>query len=391
MAKVLIEYEGNIDGLSASLKEIKAANEDVSDSAKRTAKEVSDEYKKVGQASKDAFAGSEVKKSLQDQEKNIDSLKGSLVELFQEEVKLLSQNKKLSEEYKNNRAAAEATRKEFDKLQGTTKKLNADIPKTAQEVGKLEDRLRELSLAGKQNEQEFDDIARAIGEYKSAITTADRAIDLYAKSTDAATGRLGELEDKLYDLAIAGKTGTDEFKNTVQEVATLKRAVFEVDQQVDSYVERSRGLTAVVQNVELVANAFQITQGVAALFGDENEELQKTLVKLNGILAITQGLEQARTILLEQSAKKTGIYAAAQKALSFATEGSVKALKSFRAILIATGAGAIIAAIALIVSYWDDIKELIGGASSESNNFLKNQVKITEEAKDQLSLLERRN
>lgn len=357
MAKVLIEYEGNLGNLKAQLAEVEQANQSISDSAKQAAQQVGDEYRKVASTAAKAFAGQEVSKALQDQEKNVDALTDSLTELYNEEVRLLQGNKQLTDEFKKNRATFEQTRKEFDAIKGTAKALTQEVPKTAAEISKLEDRLRELALAGKQGTQEFDDIARAIGEYKAAITTADRAVDLYAKSTDAATGRLGELEDKLYDLALAGQTNTQEFKDTIAQVTNLKRAVFEVDQQVDSYVERSRGFATVVQNVELIGNAFQLVEGAAALFGEENEELQKTLVRLNAILAITQGLEQARTILLEQSAKQTGLVAIATKAWNFVVGASVGGFKALRIAIAATGFGALVVALGLIITNFDKIRD----------------------------------
>lgn len=357
MAKVLIEYEGNLGNLKAQLAEVEQANQSISDSAKQTAQQVGDEYRKVASTAAKAFAGQEVSKALQDQEKNVDALTQSLTDLYNEELRLLQGNKQLTDEFKKNRATFEQTRKEFDAIKGTAKSLSVEIPKTAAEIGKLEDRLRELALTGRQGTQEFDDIARAIGEYKAAITTADRAVDLYAKSTDAATGRLGELEDKLYDLALAGQTNTKEFKDTIAQVTNLKRAVFEVDQQVDSYVERSRGFATVVQNVELIGNAFQLVEGAAALFGEENEELQKTLVRLNAILAITQGLEQARTILLEQSAKQTGLVAIATKAWNFVVGASVGGFKALRIAIAATGFGALVVALGLIITNFDKIRD----------------------------------
>ena len=236
--------------------------------------------------------------------------------------------------------------------------VNKELPKTAKEISELEDELKKLALEGKQGTQQFKDTAKAIGEYKAAILTADRAVDLYAKSTDAATGRLGELEDKLYDLALAGDRNTQEFKDTIAEVTKLKRAVFEVDQQVDSYVERSRGITSVVQSVELLGNAFQIVEGASAAFGVENEDLQETLVRLNAIMAITNGLEQVRTILLDQTAKKTGIAAVVQRAYTFAVGASTGAFKALRIAIAATGFGALVIALGFVITNFEEIKKV---------------------------------
>lgn len=357
MAKVLLEYDANIGELKAVLKQIEDANVQITESATQSAKKVTDEYAKTSQAAKNAFAGQEVKKAVDNQAQSIDNLRQELEDLFNEQVKLLRQEKQNTQAFKDNAQALDATRKEFDKINGSVKQLNNSLPKTSKDVGELEDELRKLALEGKQGSEEFQNIAKRIGEYRAAITSADRAVDLYAKSTDAATSRIGELEDKLFDLAIAGQRNTQEFKDTIAEVAKLKRAVFEVDQQVDSYVERSRGLATVVQNVELIGNAFQIAQGASAIFGDESKELEEALIKLNGILAITNGLSQVRTILLEQDAKKTGIAAIAQRAYALAVGSSTGAMKAFRLALAGTGVGLLVIALGELISAFASTKE----------------------------------
>ena len=377
MAKVLLEYDANIGELKAVLKQIEDANVQITESATQSAKKVTDEYAKTSQAAKNAFAGQEVKKAVDNQAQSIDKLRQELEDLFNEQVKLLRQEKQNTQAFKDNAQALDATRKEFDKINGSVKQLNNSLPKTSQEVGELEDELRKLALEGKQGSEEFQNIAKRIGEYRAAITSADRAVDLYAKSTDAATSRIGELEDKLFDLAIAGQRNTQEFKDTIEEVAKLKRAVFEVDQQVDSYVERSRGLATVVQNVELIGNAFQIAQGASAIFGDESKELEEALIKLNGILAITNGLSQVRTILLEQDAKKTGIAAIAQRAYALAVGSSTGAMKAFRLALAGTGVGLLVIALGELISAFASTKEAteeqieLNKKLQESNNELE--------------------
>jgi chromosome segregation ATPase len=378
-AKVLIDFEANLGNLEAAISKIEQGSDQLSESAAQAGKKVSEEYRKVASSAKAAFASQEVNNALKSQVDNVDKLADELKRLYDEEVRLLTQNKQNTAEFTKNAKAIEAARKQFDGLKSGVQTLNKELPKTAQEIAKLEDELKALALEGKQGTQEFNDIARAIGEYRAAITTADRAVDLYAKSTDAATGRLGELEDKLYDLALAGQTNTQEFKDTIAEVTKLKRAVFEVDQQVDSYVERSRGLTAVVQNVELVGNAFQIVEGATAAFGVENEDLQETLVRLNAIIAVTNGLEQVRTILLDQSVKKTGLAAIAQRGYTLAVGTSTGALKAFRLAIAATGVGLLFIALGSLISRLGESKQAFDDAANSVNDYQDAINKLNQE------------
>jgi hypothetical protein len=338
VAVVYIEYEAKAASLKGVTDEIINANKQIGDSAEKAGKEGADAFKKMGSSMAGAFAGEKVKKGLKDI--NVESLQ----------------------------------------LVKTLPKVVAEVMKlanTADDVAKLEDQLRELALAGKTTTKEFDNIAKAIGEYKAAITQADRAVEAYAKSTDAASSRIGILEDKLYDLAIAGQQDTQEFKDLIAETTKLKRAIFETDQQVDSFVEKGRGFNAVVQNVQLVGAAFQAVQGASAAFGTENEELTQTLTRLNAIMAITGALEQARAILLEQQAKKTGVYAIAQKGYNFVVDAGTTKLKLFRAALLGTGIGIAIFAIAKLVESF--------GESSEKSKKAAEDAKALQDAYDSLA------
>jgi hypothetical protein len=341
-ATIQVAYEAETSSLKATVNEINQINDKVVEGAQKAAKQSADAFKKVGESLSSAFAGENVKKALNNI--NVESL--TLV-------------------------------KSLDKVVKEVKLL----ANTADDVAKLEDQLRELALAGKSNTAEFDKIAKAVGTYKSAITTADRAVEAYAKSTDAASSRVGILEDKLYDLAIAGKQDTKEFKELVQESARLKKAIFETDQQVDSFVERGRKLNTVVQNVQLVGAAFQAVEGISAAFGQENEELQKTLVKLNAVLAITGALEQARAILVEQSAKKTGIAAIAENAYAFAVGKSTGALKLVRIALAATGVGALVIGLIALYENFDKVKQFAYNAIPGLESFANGVGKVVDAAK----------
>jgi hypothetical protein len=329
VAKVLITYEAEASSLKATVAEVNKANDDVVKSAQESSKKAADAYKQTAQAAAQAFGNGQISGAIKALDKEVTGLVGAL-KLNVDELK------------------------KFDEKAKATNKI---IVQSAQDVAKYEDKLRELSLAGKRQTKEFDDIAKAIGEYKSAIIAADRAVDLYAKSTDAATGRIGELEDKLYDLALAGQTNSKEFRELVGEVAKVRRAVIETDAQVDALAQRGSGITGLVQSVELLGAGFQAVEGASALLGDQSEDLQQTLVKLQAIMAVTSAIEQGRVVITEQLAAKTGVLGAATKAYNIVVGTSTGALKAFRVALAATGVGLLVIGIAALVENFDKIKQ----------------------------------
>jgi hypothetical protein len=357
-AKVEIIYEAEASSLKAVVNEVNKTNNEIVSSAKQTATKFGDEFKNAAKSAAQAFGNGQI---------------GGAVKSLTTQFNTLTTGLKLNTDA-------------FKKFDVEVKKTNQIIVNSSQDVAKYEDRLRELSVAGQRATQEFQDIAKAVGQYKSAIIAADRAVDLYAKSTDAATGRIGELEDKLYDLALAGQTNTKEFKDLVREVANVKRAIVETDKQVDSFVNRSRGFGTVVQNIELVGSAFQVVEGAAALFGDENKQLQETLVRLQAITAITSGIEQARLVLIDQTAQKTGIAAIAQKGYNLAVGTSTGVLKGFRLALAATGIGLLVIGVVALIQNFDKVKRVLSNAIPGFGEVAKGIGKVIDKTKEFLGI-----
>lgn len=88
--------------------------------------------------------------------------------------------------------------------------------------------------------------------------------------------------------------------------------------------------------------------------------------------------------------KLTGGYASKVKKLYQGFVESAKSAKIFaqglsgvQKALVATGIGALVVALGLVVAYWDDIKGAVTGVSSETTKAAKQQSKLTEETKKQ--------
>ncbi len=69
------------------------------------------------------------------------------------------------------------------------------------------------------------------------------------------TGRLGELEDRMYELALAGKANSDEFKALQNEASTMRKTIIDVDKQVDLLAE-NKGMSVFAAGFGEVADSF---------------------------------------------------------------------------------------------------------------------------------------
>jgi len=182
-----------------------------------------------------------------------------------------------------------------------------------------------------------------------------KEIALKVSATDATGPALESLEDKLnaakkrmVELAAAGKQNTEEFRQLQVEAGGYKRTIEGVEQSVDSFAKGgSRALTLMVEASQAVAAGFAIAQGAAALFGDDNEDLQKAMLKVQGAMALVNGVQQVNILLTQKSVITTEAAAAAQKLYAFAVGTSTGALRAFRIALLATGIGAIVVVLGL--------------------------------------------
>ena len=58
------------------------------------------------------------------------------------------------------------------------------------------------------------------------------------------SGSISAMEDRLYELALAGEQNTKEFKDLQAQTAKYKQIVIETDRSIDALAEQGRGLSS---------------------------------------------------------------------------------------------------------------------------------------------------
>jgi hypothetical protein len=179
--------------------------------------------------------------------------------------------------------------------------------------------------------------------------------DSTAQGTQSAKQRLRELQKTLIDMSLAGQEGTKAFKQMEAEAGKLKDQIGDTSQRIKTLASDTVRIDTVVSAVQGITAGFQIAQGAAALFGSENEDLQKSLLKVQGAMALATGVQQVANLLNKDSILITQGQAAAQALYATAVGASTGAMKAFRIALLATGIGAAIAAVGLLIAKWDEL------------------------------------
>lgn len=163
-----------------------------------------------------------------------------------------------------------------------------------------------------------------------------------------------QLKDQLVGL----EQGTKEYNDVLVEVANKTHQLAEIQQQVrKSSQDFGDQLANVRGTITGVSGAFQTVLGSLSLMGVELGDDVKMLKLLQSAMAITQGV----------AAIDAGIKSF--KAISVSIKAATAATSGFKKALLATGVGALVVAVGLLIANMDKLSQLFGGAADESDKF----------------------
>lgn len=154
----------------------------------------------------------------------------------------------------------------INNVEKALKEVNATVKVTTTDSTKAFDELNKKVESG---ELSIKQLARAVKEYATIAIMAGEDSPIGQE----AIRRAGQLKDRLADL------GT----------------------QINNNARDGRGMQTAMQVGQGVAAGYAVAQGAMALFGSENKDLQKTLVKLQAAQALLTGIEQIRATLEKES------------------------------------------------------------------------------------------
>ena len=213
--------------------------------------------------------------------------------------------------------------------------------------------------------KDFNTFNDALDETAKSAKNVNSTFEEVYGELQPLTTRLGEAEDRLYELALAGDTTSKEYQELLTKVGEYRKVQIQTDLAVDG------AATTMTQKLGSALNAatsgFAATQGAIALFGEENEALNESLLKVQGALAIQQGV-QGLTDAYKELSIGTKLAGAAQAIFSTVVGTTSGALKVFRIALISTGIGAIVVGLGLLIANFDKVKEAISGAIDRFKN-----------------------
>jgi hypothetical protein len=259
-----------------------------------------------------------------------------------------------------------------------------------------EKKIIEIEVKTQQAVQSMDALSKSTKEAGKEFDKAATFAERYGEELQPLTTRMGEAEDRLYELANAGQTTTQEYKDLLNTVGEFRKVQINTDMAVDA--------AATTMGQKLggalggVTAGFSVAQGAFAAFGGESEEIEKALLKVQAAMAIQQGVQGIREAIpsfkalgaaIKSTTVSQGIYnfvmgisnketltnveiteedtvakvglGTATVGVATATTGASTAMKVLRAALISTGIGILIVGVGALIQNFDYLKEKFNG------------------------------
>ena len=185
--------------------------------------------------------------------------------------------------------------------------LKVDTGKSVQELERLTKELNDLNNSTDQVNQSTKDVNATFEQVYGELQPL--------------TTRMGEAEDRLYELALAGQQASQEYKDLLATVANYRKTQIETDLIVDQAASTmSQKLSGAV---ELGAGVFQGLQSAVALTGVENEKLTETMVRLQAVQGVVSSVMIIQEQLRQKNIISTTILNGLDKAKQFILTGSI--------------------------------------------------------------------
>lgn len=238
------------------------------------------------------------------------------------------------------------------------------------------DQLAALQASGVTSGQQFDSLSKEV----SLLTVIVDKQDAGFKSLNM---ELRASQQALQLMRQAGLEGSAAFE---QLRGVVNKAQDSFDDFKEAQALLAKGgeapIIALVNAAQGLVGVYGAVVSAQKAFGVENEELTKSMEKLQAVLVLLNSLQSVSEVLGKREAIAAGLQAGARKVLSVATaaytyvtEGATIATQAFRAALAASGIGLFVIAVVELVTVFNDLQKTQLKAA-------ENQTKLNETIKD---------
>jgi hypothetical protein len=163
----------------------------------------------------------------------------------------------------------------------------SSLGKVSEAFHDIKEDINSIDFAGAT--KKMDKFSEASAESAKSLDKGATFAQRYGEELQPLTTRLGEAEDRLYELALAGEKTSQEYQDLLDTVSRYRRVQIETDQVVDGASQTMAQKLG--GSLGGVTSAFELAQGAAGAFGASGEAIEKSLLKVQSAAAIAQGFQ----------------------------------------------------------------------------------------------------
>jgi hypothetical protein len=231
-------------------------------------------------------------------------------------------------------------------------KLNASVS-GAEQVKKLKEEIKAAEAEAKKIAKEFGESSKEAQKAAEKVTKLAQGLDSF-KSIKT---QIREATQEAVRLA-------QQFGEFSPEAVAAAKRVAELKDQMGDFQQRVAGLNpdkfeAVATVAQGLAGGISAVTGAMALFGAESEDVQKTMMQVQGAMAFAQGIQQLLNMQNALGAVATMI-----------RTNVVTAFTTLKGAMAATGIGLLIVAITSAIQYLNDLGSEAEKAAERSKEAL---------------------
>jgi hypothetical protein len=286
---------------------------------------------------------------------------------------------------------------DYKKLQALNSSFKANAQATTQSAKQSEKAENAATKSVQQHVKAQKELNTVIkdGAVKQATAELAKHTKEVANNTEklkSGRARLREIREELLQLDPTVKANSKRIAELRAEGGKLDDDLKDVSATLRNLGSDTRVFDGLLSAATGVVGAFTAVQGVTALVGDENEDLQKALLKVNAAMAVLQGLQAIQNVLQKESAamlllNEVRTYALAAATTTYNTvvgtsTGLVRVLRIAMASL--TGVGIIGFLILLITNFdqvtkaarqfWDALQDISSIFKSDYNAAIQGMI-----------------
>ncbi len=167
------------------------------------------------------------------------------------------------------------------------------------------------------------------------------------KSVGSLKQQLREAQGEVNALSEKFGATSKEAINAAKKAAQLKDAIGDAKALTDAFNPDAK-FKALTASLSGVAGGFAALQGAVGLFGNKAEAVEKTLLKVQSAMALSQGLQAVGESI--DSFKQLG---------AVVKSGVSNAFGTLRSAIISTGIGALVVGVGLLIANFETVKKVV--------------------------------